>query len=584
MLRRVRRPLQGLSLGLFFLLLVLTRYQGQDEIAYPVRLFLDLDPFILAGALLSSGAATVALYWALGVLALSLVFGRAFCSWVCPLGALNQLVGRWRKRSGARTRAVHRYSPVQSVKYGVLAGTLLAALLGLQWTGLVDPISLAIRSFSLALGPAAELGLRGLFDALYRTEIGAVQTVSEPVYGLAKQSVLSFEQPAFRQAELIGAIALLVLALNLLRPRFFCRFVCPLGAMLGLVGRASLLRLRVSGECNNCGLCQTRCPGGADPQLAAEGKWRPAECLVCGNCTAVCDRGLGFRFELPRVSKEKRLSPKDPHPQPLSQGERGATTTPSPPAPLPEGEGSTTVAGIDAGRRNLLWGAAAGLAAVPLVKLPLVKKLPSPLLIRPPGSLAEDAFLDRCVRCGECMKVCLTGGLQPAGLEAGLEGLWTPVLVPRMGYCEYNCTLCGQVCPTGAIKELAPENKRRVRIGTATVDPALCLPLRLGVECIVCEEHCPTSPKAIVFAEVEAIGADGNKRRVRRPVVDPERCIGCGICEARCPVRDIPAIRVTSAGESRQQQDQLLLEPRDAYGKNAKELGVSSAGPRGRLG
>ncbi len=517
--------MQGSSLLLFFFLLLVTRYQGNDEIVYPVRFFLDLDPLILLGTLLSSYTLPVAFSAAVAVFALTFLFGRAFCGWVCPMGAINQLVGRWRKRSAAGQRAVHKYLPAQGAKYGVLVGLLFASMLGLQWIGVVDPISLLIRSFSLALGPIAELSTREVFDTLYRSDIEVVRMVSEPTYRLAKEHLLSFEQPAFRQTELIGFIIIVIFALNLLRPRFFCRFICPLGALLSLAARFSILRLHDNGECNRCKKCATRCPAGADPDRVADGRWRPAECYICGNCTAVCDKGLGFRFVLPGLRKKRSV-----------------------------------VAGIDAGRRNLISGLTLGIVAAPLVKIPQVKADPNPRLIRPPGSRPESEFLDRCVRCGECMKVCVTGGLQPTAFEAGVEGIWTPVLVPRMGYCEYNCTLCGQVCPTGAIRELKVKSKQQVRIGTAFVDPGRCLPLALGVECVVCEEHCPVSPKAIKMVAIESFRPDGSRTTVHRPVVDPKRCIGCGICEARCPIKGLAAIRVNAVGESRDPDNQLLLE------------------------
>ena len=155
------------------------------------------------------------------------------------------------------------------------------------------------------------------------------------------------------------------------------------------------------------------------------------------------------------------------------------------------------------------------------------------------------------------MKVCITGGLQPTLLEAGIEGIWTPVLVSKIGYCEYNCTLCGQVCPTSAIRKLAPEEKRRTVIGLAFVDPGRCIPFAQGTPCIVCEEHCPTPKKAIVFREQAGKGG----AVVRVPVVVPELCIGCGICENKCPIPDLAGIRVTSAGESRDPRSPLLTAP-----------------------
>jgi ferredoxin len=159
------------------------------------------------------------------------------------------------------------------------------------------------------------------------------------------------------------------------------------------------------------------------------------------------------------------------------------------------------------------------------------------------------------------MKVCLTNGLQPALVEAGLEGLWTPRLVPRIGYCEYNCTLCGQVCPTQAIRRLPLEAKRTVKIGLAAIDTSRCLPYAFQTTCIVCEEHCPLPRKAIWFEERDVLAHDGTLRRVKQPRVDPILCTGCGICETKCVVQDLPAIRVTSANEDRNPENRVILGP-----------------------
>jgi ferredoxin len=191
---------------------------------------------------------------------------------------------------------------------------------------------------------------------------------------------------------------------------------------------------------------------------------------------------------------------------------------------------------------------------------------PSPAAIRPPGALAEAEFLERCVKCGACIKVCPTGGLQPALDEAGFEGLWSPVLVPRIGNCEQECVLCGQVCPTGAIRQLTlaekigqPPEVEPVRIGSAYFDKGRCLPWAYDRPCIVCEEVCPTSPKAIYFKLETVTLRDGSQRTLERPYVDLDLCTGCGTCEARCPVFDRAGVRVSSVGESRSPVNRLIV-------------------------
>jgi ferredoxin len=174
------------------------------------------------------------------------------------------------------------------------------------------------------------------------------------------------------------------------------------------------------------------------------------------------------------------------------------------------------------------------------------------------------------------MKVCPNNALHPAWFEAGVEGLWTPILIPRIGYCEPSCVLCGQACPTGAIQKITEEQKlgvgqKPVSIGTAFYDLGRCLPWAMATPCIVCEEFCPTSPKAIWVEEAtvpkrsQSPGPDGQPPpmemvHVQRPHVDPALCIGCGACEKACPVQDEPAVYVTSVGETRSKTNVILLE------------------------
>lgn len=219
---------------------------------------------------------------------------------------------------------------------------------------------------------------------------------------------------------------------------------------------------------------------------------------------------------------------------------------------------------IDMGRRNVIGAAVVGLAGGVLMK-------GNPLdggrtydkgLIRPPGSLPEEEFLDKCIRCGECMKVCPTNVVQPVMFEAGLEGLWTPVLKHTLAYCEFKCNMCTKVCPTDAISRMTLEEKQKVKIGLAFVDRSRCLPWAYARACQVCYEQCPLPEKAIRIEDAKVTTARGTSITVKQPYVNAELCIGCGICQNKCPVSDQAAIIVTSTGESRNFKNQFLTADR----------------------
>jgi MauM/NapG family ferredoxin protein len=222
---------------------------------------------------------------------------------------------------------------------------------------------------------------------------------------------------------------------------------------------------------------------------------------------------------------------------------------------------------LDINRRRLVETGVAAAVLFPMLRSSLAAhSTPSSAVIRPPGSLPEESFLARCIKCAACMRICPTNVLQPALLEAGIEGLWTPILVNQLGWCEHNCVLCGQACPTGAIRRISVQEKvgekpfdKPIKLGTAFYDHGRCLPWSMQTQCIVCEEMCPTSPKAIWYRKVEVSGRDGAPRKLKQPYVDPRLCIGCGICENKCPVEDLAAIRVSSVGETRSVKNQMIL-------------------------
>ena len=264
--------------------------------------------------------------------------------------------------------------------------------------------------------------------------------------------------------------------------------------------------------CTDCGTCWGTCPVG----LIDDGTHRrsQADCTACMRCPQVCpEEAIGFAWGYARSE-----------------------------APL------------DVDRRRLVGSAIAGAALIPLTRIHPARVAVPPDRLRPPGARAESDFLNRCLRCGACMKVCMRNAIHPALHEAGWEGVFTPIMDFEIGYCEYNCTLCGQVCPSEAIRRLPLEQKQKYVIGTAVFDKGRCLPWAFHTNCLVCEEHCPTGKKAIVFDERD-VTYGGVTRRLKQPVVVKNLCIGCGICETKCPVEGVSAVRVIHEGESRRQRD-----------------------------
>ena len=494
-LRRLRQAVQVLSFALYVYLLFAAL---QRRAAFPLAdLFFRLDPLTALAAMLAARAWIPRLALALVTLGLTLLFGRVWCGWLCPLGTLLEGV------CFRPSRKLGAFGKVRTVKNFLLLLTLALALFGNLSLLVFDPITLFTRTMTTGVLPALNYAVTTTERALYPIEF--LRPVIDWTERVLRGPILPVVQPTFAQNVPIAVLFVGIVALNLLADRFWCRYLCPLGALLGLLSKVSLLRPVVGAACNRCARCTTVCRVDAiDTRRGYE--ILPAECTVCLDCLAVCPQG-GVGFRLHR------------RPDPIRE--------------------------YDPTRRQALVALAASAASVALLRTTVQAKQPHPQLIRPPGAQDEEDFLSRCLRCSQCMKVCPTSGLQPALFEAGLEGMWTPRLVSRLGYCDYGCNSCGQVCPSGAIPPLDLDQKRKAIIGLAVIDRDRCLPWADETPCIVCEEMCPTADKAIrLQGGGDGRGRGGGNSAVQRPVVVAHQCIGCGICEYQCPVEGEAAIRV----------------------------------------
>ena len=448
-LQNIRRIYSVFFFVLFVTLLVITDFRNMK--GYEVSLFLELDPLVAISSFLTSWTLYKGLALSLLIIITTLIFGRYFCSWICPMGILNQWISHvMNRKRPVDDYKINAYKSIFRFKYYLLTVLLILAAFGSLQIGLFDPISFITRSFSISLLPAFHYSGGSLY----------------------------LKQPLFYGGVLIAVVFIAVLFANRFIPRFWCRMLCPLGALLGVLSSRSILRIRRDVEkCTDCQKCLRYCHGACDPHT----ELRASECHICMNCIEDCPEHA-VHYGLSR--------------------ENSSVHTP-----------------VDINRRRLIETAVAGIVLLPMMKSVVSAETdPQHRVIRPPGSIDESDFLGRCIKCGECMRVCPTNVIQPSLLESGFEGLWTPILMNKIGYCEYNCVLCSQVCPTGAILPLTVEKKigkglfqKPVKIGTAFYDRGRCLPWAMHTECIVCEEVCPVSPKAVWFKTVEMELRNGKK-------------------------------------------------------------------------
>lgn len=505
-----QRGAQAASALLFVALFLLPRSEwAATQLS---SLYLLTDPLI---ALVSSIAsrAFLPLFLLSGiVIALSVLLGRVYCSHVCPMGILLDISDRWLIRSPRPSGERHHKKArprLRQAKYVLLMVILVAALFRVDLLGFGDPVVLVTRAVSHALFPLLETlrsaalhALLPIFPSLSRLDIIRVDQVA----------------PSLNGAALTVGFLVVILLLSRIEARFWCRYLCPLGALLSLPkARWSVYRKRRRAGCDACDQCAQACPMGAISR--GDIVTDAAECITCEECVASCPkRVVGFSVQGGRGEE---------------QGEAGVLD-------LRRDK-------ID--RRAVLGGVTGGVVIGLCHDVDLLQSLilrsshrGPDRWIRPPGAVPDDEFLARCMRCGECVRACPTHTLQLDWYRSGLEGLWTPRMDLRHAPCEPTCHACGRACPTGAIRPLSGCEREHASVGTARILRERCLPWAASRRCLICNKCCPY--EAIILQSKGASQAD-------LPRVDVRRCNGCGLCEASCPVSDGGAILVTSAGEVR---------------------------------
>lgn len=490
---------------------------GAREIV-DAELFLVLDPLVSVTTAIASRMLVWSLVVAAGVILASLLLPRAFCGYVCPLGTLFDVFD-WLLGKRVRLLRSERAGWWTHTRYCLLAVVMIAAVCGVLLSGFVAAIPVLTRVMLFAPSPV-QMGLWKGWYLVPPMNAGHVLSIS---------------------------LVALMLGLASLGRRFWCRCVCPTGAFFSLCNLLRLRERRVTEKCVRCGRCVDACAFGA---INDDFSPRPLNCASCRTCSGVCptraiefgwrrhgQQELRFGWQRQTQSVDGLSVARD---EPSTSCEDSACRCRAERGVPGVGFSESAVASSGLSRRGVLVGlgsaAAAGVGVSLAVGNAPARGEPP---IRPPGSVPEDRFLQLCVRCGQCIKVCPNNVLQPAGFEHGFNALWTPKVVADWSGCEPSCNNCGQVCPTGAVRALDLEEKRAARIGLAQIDHGICLPHAGREACQLCVDECRMAGyNAIEFirvgGQVDENGLPVEGSGYLAPIVREDRCVGCGLCQMRC--------------------------------------------------
>lgn len=499
MLRKIR-----LTLAILFFLLItglFLDFTGTLHAWFGWMAKMQFLPAVLAGNL------AVILF----LVVLTLLFGRIYCSVICPLGVFQDVIS-WIRNRQKKKRYRFSYSAERRwLRYTVLVIFMISLIAG-------------IGSVVALLAPYSAYGriVSNLFAPFYQWGNNALAYLAERAdsYAFYETEVWIKSLPTFLIALLTG-IVLIVLAWR--NGRTYCNTICPVGTVLSFLSRFSLFRPVIDTEkCKDCGLCARQCKASCiDLQ---HHRIDYSRCVVCMDCIDTCKHhALHYR----RRKKESSAS-------------ISAQTTQS-------SDGASASQEVtDRSRRSFLTTTAVLATAATLkaqemkvdggLATIIDKKIPhrqTPLV--PPGSLGIRHFAQHCTACQLCVSVCPNGVLRPS---TGLLTLMQPEMSYERGYCRPECNKCSEVCPAGAIRPITVADKSAIQIGHAVWIKKNCIPLTDGVECGNCARHCPTEA-------IHMVPSDGsNPDSLKIPVIDTERCIGCGACENLCPSRPFSAIYV----------------------------------------
>ena len=456
---------------------------------------------------------------------LTLVLGRIYCSVICPLGVMQDVVS-W--LHGRRKRNRFTYSKEKKwLRYGMLGVFIISAVAGIN----------AIVSL---LAPYSSYGriASSLFKPVYEAGNNVLASIAEHFNSYAFYSVGVWMKslPTLIIAS-VTFVAIVILAWR--GGRTYCNTICPVGTILSFFARFSWFKVRIDeSKCVNCGLCTKNCKASAID--FKNHKIDYSRCVVCGDCLGKCHKGaLSFTSGRADKSTSGRVD------KSTSQQVDKQTSGQAGNANLLVNS-STRNSSADNGRRSFLLAAAIATTGAALAQekkkvdggLAVIEDKIAPerlTPLTPPGSMSAQHFAQHCTACQLCVSTCPNGVLRPS---TDLSKFMQPTMSYERGYCRPECTKCGEVCPTGAIKPITRADKSATQIGHAVWIKKNCVPLTDGVECGNCARHCPAGAIQMVPSDPK------NGQSPKIPVVNEARCIGCGACENLCPARPFSAIYV----------------------------------------